>query len=63
VPLYEQIYAWRAVLDEEHQTKIPKKEAMIVASDRSRGKRWPHGFEELGALMTSQKTKRFLAAI
>ena len=34
-----------------------------VASDRSRGKRWPHGFEELGALMISQKTKRFLAAI
>src|SRR5271165_4909728 len=33
-----------------------------VASDRSRGKRWPHGFEELGALMISQKTKRFLAA-
>jgi hypothetical protein len=50
-------------LDEKHQTKIPKKKAMIVASDRSRGKRWPHGFEELGALMTSQKTKRFLAAI
>jgi hypothetical protein len=30
---------------------------MIVATNRSRGKRWPHGFEELGALMTSEKNQ------
>jgi len=53
----------RAVMDEKHQTKFPKKEATIVVTNRSRGKRWPHGFEEFGALMTSEKTKRFLAAI
>jgi L-lactate dehydrogenase complex protein LldF len=31
INIHEQIYAWRAVMDEKHQTKFPKKEAMIVA--------------------------------
>jgi L-lactate dehydrogenase complex protein LldF len=31
INIHEQIYAWRAVMDEKHQTKFPKKAAMIVA--------------------------------
>ncbi len=31
INIHEQIYAWRAVMDEKHQIKFPKKEAMIVA--------------------------------
>jgi len=31
INIHEQIYAWRSVMDEEHQIKFPKKEAMIVA--------------------------------
>jgi L-lactate dehydrogenase complex protein LldF len=31
INIHEQIYAWRSVMDEQHQIKFPKKEAMIVA--------------------------------
>ena len=31
INIHDQIYAWRAVMDEKHQTKFPKKAAMIVA--------------------------------
>ena len=31
INIHEQIYAWRAVMDEKHQIQHPKKEAMIVA--------------------------------
>ena len=31
INIHEQIYAWRSVMDEKHQFKFPKKEAMIVA--------------------------------
>ena len=31
INIHEQIYAWRSVMDEQHQVKFPKKEAMIVA--------------------------------
>jgi L-lactate dehydrogenase complex protein LldF len=31
INIHDQIYAWRAVMDEKDQTKFPKKEAMIVA--------------------------------
>jgi len=31
INIHEQIYAWRAVMDEKQQTKFPKKQAMIVA--------------------------------
>jgi L-lactate dehydrogenase complex protein LldF len=31
INIHEQIYAWRAVMDEKHQTKFPKKEAMLIA--------------------------------
>ena len=31
INIHEQIYAWRQVMDEKHQTKFPKKEAMLVA--------------------------------
>ena len=31
INIHEQIYAWRAVMDEKHQTPLAKKEAMMVA--------------------------------
>jgi L-lactate dehydrogenase complex protein LldF len=31
INIHEQIYAWRQVMDEKHQTKFPKKQAMLVA--------------------------------
>jgi len=31
INIHEQIYAWRAVMDEKDQTKLPKKAAMMVA--------------------------------
>ena len=31
INIHDQIYAWRAVMDEKHQTPLAKKEAMIVA--------------------------------
>jgi L-lactate dehydrogenase complex protein LldF len=31
INIHEQIYAWRAIMDEKHQIQHPKKEAMIVA--------------------------------
>src|ERR1700733_15310337 len=31
INIHEQIYAWREVMEEKHQVKLVKKEAMIVA--------------------------------
>src|ERR1700751_6244819 len=31
INIHEQIYAWREVMDDKHQIKFPKKEAMIIA--------------------------------
>ena len=31
INIHEQIYSWRGVMDEDHQIKLPKKTAMIVA--------------------------------
>jgi L-lactate dehydrogenase complex protein LldF len=33
INIHEQIYAWRGVMDEKHQVKLAKKEAMIVAGE------------------------------
>jgi L-lactate dehydrogenase complex protein LldF len=33
INIHEQIYAWRSVMDEKHQVKLAKKEAMIVAGE------------------------------